>query len=83
MAKTPADIRSLARSHTEEAINTCVMVMRNSTNDSAKMAAVKEIFDRGWGKAEVKAEITTKKYVIEVPAMANSVEEWVAQAVTH
>lgn len=51
MAKTPTEIRSLARSHTEEAINCLVGVMRNSTNDSAKVAAAEKIMDRGWGKA--------------------------------
>lgn len=50
MAKTPTEIRSLARSHTEEAINCLVGVMRNSTNDSAKVAAAEKIMDRGWGK---------------------------------
>lgn len=51
MAKTPTQIRSLARSHTEEAINSLVGVMRHSTNDSAKVAAAEKILDRGWGKA--------------------------------
>jgi hypothetical protein len=51
MAKTPTEIRSLARSHTEEAINCLVGVMRNSTNDSAKVAAAEKVLDRGWGKS--------------------------------
>jgi hypothetical protein len=51
MAKTPTEIRSLARAHTEEAINCLVGVMRNSTNDSAKVSAAEKLMDRGWGKA--------------------------------
>jgi hypothetical protein len=50
MAKAPTEIRSLARSHTDEAINCLVGVMRNSTNDSAKVSAAEKLMDRGWGK---------------------------------
>lgn len=50
MAKTPTEIRSLARSHTEAAINCLVGVMLNSTSDPAKVAAANSLMDRGWGK---------------------------------
>jgi len=51
MAKAIAEIRSLARAHTEEAINCLVGVMRNSPNDNAKASAANSLLDRGWGKA--------------------------------
>lgn len=51
MAKTPTEIRSLARGHTAEAINCLVGIMRNGTNESAKVSAAEKILDRGWGKA--------------------------------
>ena len=51
MAKTPTDIRSLARSHTEAAINALVGILHNSTSDPAKVSAANAILDRGWGKA--------------------------------
>lgn len=51
MAKTPTEIRSLARAHTEAAINCLVGVMENSTSDPAKVAAANSLMDRGWGKA--------------------------------
>lgn len=51
MAKTPTEIRSLARSHTETAINCLVGILHNSTSDPAKVAAANSILDRGWGKA--------------------------------
>jgi hypothetical protein len=50
VAKTPTEIRSLARSHTEAAINALVGVMQNSTSDPAKVAAANSLLDRGWGK---------------------------------
>lgn len=51
MAKAPTEIRSLARSHTEAAINCLVGIIQNSTSDPAKVAAANSLLDRGWGKA--------------------------------
>jgi hypothetical protein len=50
VAKAIAEIRSLARAHTEEAINCLVGVMRNGTSEPAKVAAANSLMDRGWGK---------------------------------
>lgn len=52
MAKTPTEIRSLARAHTETAINVLVGVMNApDAPHAAKVSAVNSILDRGWGKA--------------------------------
>jgi hypothetical protein len=59
MAKTPTDIRSLARSHTATAINTLVGVMRErKSSPSARVAAAVALMDRGWGKPSQAMEIT-------------------------
>ena len=51
MAKTPTEIRSLARSHTETAIKTLVGIMQESkAPPAARVAAAQAILDRGWGK---------------------------------
>lgn len=50
MSKAPADIRSLARTHTEEAIEKLVFWMR-SDNARASVSATATILERGWGKA--------------------------------
>jgi hypothetical protein len=50
VTKASADIRSLARSHTETAINTLIGVAKNSENDSARVTAAVHLLDRGWGK---------------------------------
>lgn len=52
MAKTPTDIRSLARKHTESAIN-CLAGIMNKTNapEAARVSAANSLLDRGWGKA--------------------------------
>lgn len=52
--KLPEDVRhvrELARQYTEQAIETLAKVMRSSKSDSAKVAAVNTILERGWGKA--------------------------------
>lgn len=51
MAKTPAEIRSLARGHTESAINTLAGIMTaTDAPHAARVSAATAILDRGWGK---------------------------------
>ena len=52
MAKAIAEIRSLARGHTESAIN-CLAGIMNKVDapESARVAAANSLLDRGWGKA--------------------------------
>jgi len=59
MAKAPAEIKSLARSHTVSALNTLAGVMNEpSAPPSARVAAATALLDRGWGKPHQTAEIT-------------------------
>jgi hypothetical protein len=51
MAPTLADIQALARSRTETAIHVLSAIMvRETANAFARVAAAKELLDRGWGK---------------------------------
>ena len=51
MAKTPTQIASLARSHTETALNTLVGIMEQTdAPPAARVAAANAVLDRGWGK---------------------------------
>ena len=50
MAKAPADLRSLARAHTELGIQTLAGIARNSTSDTARVSAAQALLDRSWGK---------------------------------
>lgn len=51
MAKTPTEIKSLARSHTVAAINVLLGVMnQDESPPAARVAAATAILDRGWGK---------------------------------
>ena len=51
MAKAPAEIRSFARAHSREAIQTLAGVARNSRSDPARVAAAVALLDRGYGRA--------------------------------
>ena len=50
MTKTPAEIRSFARSHTRTALNALVGILKNGKSESAQIAAAVAILDRGWGR---------------------------------
>jgi hypothetical protein len=48
--KATADIKAVAQVYTEEAVNALAVIMRTSESDAAKVAAIKELLDRGHGK---------------------------------
>src|SRR5262245_36077544 len=52
MAKTPTDIRTLARAHTDTALNVLAgIMMQPKAPHAARVAAAQALLDRGWGKA--------------------------------
>lgn len=59
MAKTPTDIKSLARRHTELALKTLVGIAGQAKAPSAaRVAAASALLDRGWGKPKQELEHT-------------------------
>ena len=53
MPKTPADLRSLARSYTEMGIRVLAGIANSEEHPaSARVAAVTALFDRGWGRPD-------------------------------
>lgn len=51
MSKSPTQIKSLARAHTETAINTLAGIMNQSeAPHAARVSAATALLDRGWGK---------------------------------
>jgi hypothetical protein len=51
MAKTPTQIASLARSHTDSALNVLASVMNaHDAPHAARVTAANSLLDRGWGK---------------------------------
>jgi hypothetical protein len=52
-----ADIKALAQQYGADAIGTIVGIMNTSENDTARLAAAKELIDRGYGKASQAVEV--------------------------
>jgi hypothetical protein len=48
--KTPLDLKSLARSYTERAVQTLGGICENCESDAARATAAIALLDRGWGK---------------------------------
>ena len=55
--KATAEIKAIAGAYTQEAIETLAKIMRDSESDAARVAAVKEILDRGHGKARQAVDV--------------------------
>lgn len=49
--KATADVKAAAQQYTAEAIEALIGIVRASESDAARVAAVKELLDRGHGKA--------------------------------
>jgi hypothetical protein len=64
MAKTPTDIRSLARGHTETALKTLAGIMgQTDAPPSARVSAATALLDRGWGKPQQTVDMTVRKAI--------------------
>ena len=71
MSKMPLEIRSLARSHTRTAISTLVGVMTNpKAMSSARVAASREILNRGWGAAQIEGDGADNRLIINILQLA-------------
>lgn len=61
MAKASAEIRSLARAHTNTAINVLAGIMsETAAPHAARVSAAQALLDRGWGKATQIMELEGK-----------------------
>jgi hypothetical protein len=59
VSKTPTNIRSLARSHTDRAIQTLAGIMDSQhSSDDAKIRAAIALLDRGWGRPAQTQDMT-------------------------
>lgn len=56
--KATAEIKELAREHGSRAIAALVRILDNSDSDTARIAAAKELLDRGYGKSTAVQELS-------------------------
>lgn len=70
--KATAEIKALAREHAEKAMTELARLATGAESEAARVAAIKELFDRGFGKAaqavelDAKVSATVQKIVREV-----------------
>jgi hypothetical protein len=50
VSKTPTQIKSLARAHTERAIQVLQGIMDSGSTEAARVTAANSLLDRAWGK---------------------------------
>jgi hypothetical protein len=56
--RVTADVKALAQNHGGEAIAMLATILTTSENDSARIAAAKELLDRGYGKSMQAVELS-------------------------
>lgn len=78
--KSTKDIKALASKHGPDAIARLVTIMSEGDSDTARIAAARELLDRGYGKAAQTINSTvTQRTVIRVPPKAKDSADWLAQ----
>ncbi len=66
--KATADVKALAQQHTPEMISELVRIALNAESEQARVAAIKEVLDRGHGKSRQSLDVSAE--------VALSHEEW-------
>jgi hypothetical protein len=68
--------KALAREHTKEAIETLAEVMRDKSDNRARVLAANDLLDRGWGKPErhQKHEADMRQHILSDRPL--TVDEW-------
>lgn len=75
-------IRSMARAHTETAVNTLASVMnKQDAPEASRVAAAVALLDRGWGKPKAEMVIAQDANVSIVDALARISEFQIKTAV--
>jgi hypothetical protein len=64
-------LTDLAREYTEEAVEALVDVMREGDSDAARVAAAKQILDRGWGQAPQTIAVQPVEAPLDLSEMNN------------
>lgn len=77
--KATADVKEAAQAYTAEAVQALAQIMRDSDSDAAKVAAIKEILDRGHGKSKQSLEVDATLQDRRVLDRPLTEEEWSAE----
>jgi hypothetical protein len=55
------DLRDLARKHTAEAVEELARLALKAKSETARVAAIRELLDRGYGRPESKVDATVRE----------------------
>ena len=69
--KDEGRVAELARSHTSEAVNTLVHLMRHGKDERVRGTAAQALLDRGWGKPKVEVVADCTGSYIEALRLIN------------
>lgn len=78
--KATADLKAMAQPYAPEALTTLRKIMRTSESDQARVAAAKELLDRGFGRAhQTQSQDITQivRMVVEAPPEAKDTDDWI------
>lgn len=69
--KATADIKALAQEYTKDAINELARLAGKAESEAARVAAIKELLDRGHGRAAQAVELSGKVTISHEQALAD------------
>ena len=72
-------MKELARQHGPQIVEELARLALKAKSEQAQVAAIKELLDRGYGKAVQYAEASQTHYVIHAPAPAPDSQTWLEQ----
>ena len=72
-------MKELAQQHGPEIIKELARLALKAKSEQARVAAIKELLDRGYGKASAQLEVSNKHYVIHAPEPAPDAKTWLEQ----
>lgn len=73
-----ADLKAMAQSHTPAVLRTLVYIMENGESHAARVAAAKELLDRGHGRPHQSTDVTVReeRMVVDAPQPVPEADEW-------
>jgi hypothetical protein len=79
--KKPAELQALAREYTAEAVERVAELMRSAADEHVRLKAAGMLFDRGWGRAEITADLNVSHAFVVAPEVMTEAD-WVAAYAT-
>ena len=61
--KATADVKAIARSYAPDAIRELARLAMNAESEAARVAAIRELLDRAYGKSTITADVNVKRDV--------------------